>query len=422
MVDARAVIEQLEITATERDDLNVIAQGEAAMIARVRDWALINSSSFHDAGLEAMRARIEEAMAETGGEVRAVELPESEQVLANGEVHTRRHTPAALLEIRPDAPVQIIMTGHHDTVFPKDSHFQGLNDWDEDTLNGPGVADMKGGIIVALEALKAFERRGDRQRVGVRMLISPDEEIGSPASAPIIAELGAKAHMGMTYEPALADGSLAGARKGSGNWSVVLRGRAAHAGREHHLGRNALEAAAALILELQSANGMRDGVTFNVGKVEGGGPVNIVPDLAVVRFNTRLKEPEDTAFITHHIDACVARANARDGISAELHGGFTRPPKPMAPANAAVFSLVRAAGQALGLDIRWNDTGGVCEGNNLWSVGCPNVDTLGVRGADIHSDREIVKLSSFVERAQLSYLMLAAIARGEFDPTALRKL
>ena len=108
-------------------------------------------------------------------------------------------------------------------------------------------------------------------------------------------------------------------------------------------------------------------------------------------------------------------ANREDGITAELTGGFTRPPKPMAPANAMVFDWVKQAGLVLGLDIKWKPSGGVCEGNNLWASGCPNVDTLGVRGGEIHSDREFVMLSSLTERARLSALILMKIASGEFD-------
>jgi glutamate carboxypeptidase len=275
---------------------------------------------------------------------------------------------------------------------------------------------------VLLAALQEFERHEAARHVGYTVLMNPDEEIGSPASASLIAETGQRAHMGMTYEPALADGSLAGARKGSGNWSVTFRGKASHAGRDHHLGRSAIAAAADFITRLEAGNGQREGVTFNTGKVDGGGPVNIVPELAIVRFNTRLAEPDQAAFIETHIRACMDAVARRDGIQAELHGGFTRPPKPMAPANAAVFDFTRRAGAALGLTIQWADTGGVCEGNNLWAAGCPNVDTLGVRGAHIHSDRELVKLSSFAERAKLSYVMLAAIADGAFDPRPLRGL
>jgi glutamate carboxypeptidase len=107
-------------------------------------------------------------------------------------------------------------------------------------------------------------------------------------------DLGAKAHVGMTYEPALADGSLAGARKGSGNFSLRCRGRAAHAGREHHLGRNAIVAAADFARGLDLLNGQRPDITFNVSRIDGGGAPNVVPDLGICRFNVRVKTEEDT--------------------------------------------------------------------------------------------------------------------------------
>jgi glutamate carboxypeptidase len=111
----------------------------------------------------------------------------------------------------------------------------------------------------------------------------------------------------------------------------------------------------------------------------------------------------------------TAQISAKDGITAELTGGFTRPPKPMSPANAQVFDWVRRAGALLGQEIRWAPSGGVCEGNNLWAAGCPNVDTLGVIGGNIHSDQEFIKLDSLVSRAQLAALILLKLASGEFD-------
>jgi len=392
------------------------------MIARTKAWSLINSGSRNAQGLEAMRTELATAYGPLDGRIEAVDLTPSEVVEASGEIRRVEHPPALRVRQRPDAAIQIALTGHHDTVFAVDSAFQDWRAIDDDTINGPGVADMKGGLLVMATALEAFERFGRRDALGYTVLVSPDEEIGSPASAPEIARIGAQSHAGLTYEPALADGGLAGARKGSGNFTVVVRGRSAHAGREHHLGRNALEAAAAFITALQGLNGAREGVTFNVGKVDGGGAVNVVPDLAIVRFNTRMTLPEDTVWIESELARLVALIDARDGISAELHGGFTRPPKPMAPANAALFDWTRRAGATLGLDVRWKATGGVCEGNNLWAAGCPNVDTLGVRGGDIHSDREFVKLSSFAERAKLSALLLLNFASGALDVRSLRSL
>ncbi len=411
----------LEPTTAERRLLDALADEEAAMIARVKAWAAINSGSANREGLERMRVPIAEAFAELGGVVEAEALPPGEIVEPDGTVRAVELAPAIRVRKRPAALVQVALTGHYDTVFPADSGFQTTREIDADTLGGPGVADMKGGLIVMREALMTLERSPNADRLGWEALISPDEEIGSPGSRAPLAELGARAHVGMTYEPALADGSLAGARKGSGNFVLIVRGRAAHAGREHHAGRNALAAAARFAADLDALNGARDGVTLNVARIDGGGPMNIVPDLGICRFNVRMPTEDDRAWAEAEIARLVEGLRALDGISAELEGGVTRPPKPMAPANLRLFEWTRAAGAALGLDIRWSDTGGVCEGNNLWAAGCPNVDTLGVRGGGIHSPDEFVRLSSFVERSRLSALMLMKMASGELDARALRE-
>jgi glutamate carboxypeptidase len=416
------MLERLELNTEERSVLDWIDNRSDHMIDTVKTWSAINSGSRNAAGLEQMRACLGDAFAALDGEISAIELPPSTVVEADGTVRDQEYTPSFHCRIRPQAPIRIVMTGHHDTVFPTSSAFQGHEMWDADTLNGPGVADMKGGILVMLHALLGFERFSKHDQIGFDVLISPDEEIGSLGSGKMLAELGAGADVGMTYEPALADGSLAGARKGSGNWSLKIGGKAAHAGREHHLGRNALAAACAFGTALDELNAHREDVTFNLARIDGGGPPNVVPDNAVVRFNVRVKTENDRVWVLAELDRLVDEINIRDGIEAKMFGGFTRPPKPMSPANARMFDWTRAAGSAIGLNIRWQDTGGVCEGNNLWAAGCPNVDTLGVRGADIHSDREIVKLSSFGERAKLSAIILMKFASGEFNAREARSL
>lgn len=417
-------------SSRERDVFARLDDAGGAMITTVKQWAQINSGSHNMPGLERMRdvvadhfrGCLPDSVQDDGASsgVELVDLAPSQIIDPHGQLVERAHPQAVRVCVRPHAPIQIAMTGHYDTVFPADSAFQGCRDVDHDTVNGPGVADMKGGLLVLAAALAAFETHPDAGRVGYTALISPDEEIGNPASAPHLAQLGARAHMGMTYEPALENGGLAGARKGSGNFSVVVRGRAAHAGREHAKGRNAIAAAARMAAQLDDLNGRRDGVTVNVGHIAGGGPLNMVPDLAIVRFNVRVVDPDQADWIAAAVKQIVADADAGEGISAVPHGGFTRPPKPMSAQNAAVFGLTKAAGASLGVDVFWTDTGGVCEGNNLWAAGCANVDTLGVRGGRIHSHDEFVKLSSFTERAKLSAAMLMACARGDFDPRGLR--
>lgn len=413
---------EITLDSEERQVLDWIDGRADSMIATVKDWSRINSGSHNRDGLDAMRQVLVQAFGELDAQISEVDLPPSQVVEKTGEIREVGYAPALKISKRPDAPVRIVLTGHMDTVFPADAAFQDWTLWDEDTINGPGVADMKGGLLVMLHGLLGLERSPWADQIGFDILISPDEEIGSLGSGPILAELGARADVGMTYEPALADGSLAGARKGSGNFSLRVRGRAAHAGREHHLGRNAIVAAAEFARQLDALNGRRADVTFNVSRIEGGGAPNVVPDLGIVRFNCRVPAEADADWATEQMTMLTDAINTRDGITADLHGGFTRPPKPMTPANLRMFEWTREAGRTIGLDIAWKDTGGVCEGNNLWASGCPNVDTLGVRGADIHSDREIAKLSSFAEKAKLSAVMLMKFARGEFDAREARAL
>ena len=412
----------LDVSVQERDLLHKLHGQHGYMVETVQAWSRQNSGSYNKSGLSAMRAILADSFKVLPAVQSEYKLPQGEAVALSGEIAPIDYEPSLLITVRPDAPLQLVMTGHYDTVFPKDSHFQTPVFLDENTLNGPGTADMKGGILVMLEALKAFEQSENAARVGYNILLSPDEEIGSPGSSKPLAELGRKAHLGLTYEPALADGSLAGARKGSGNFTFIIRGKAAHAGREHDLGRNAINAMAEAALRLNDLNGQREGVTFNMAKIDGGGAVNIVPDLAIGRFNVRVQETEDMPWVLARLDDIMANINNRDGLDAELKGKFTRPPKPMAPANRQVFEWVKAAGAALGQDIKWSPSGGVCEGNNLWASGCPNVDTLGVRGGRIHSDEEFMLIDSLVERAQLSALILMKIASGEFDAKSVKAM
>ena len=389
--------------------LDAIAARGDAIVTRAVDWCGVQSGSHHAAGLADMLDTLAAAFAPLGATAERLTLGERIEIDAAG---AERRTPGGValhLRMRPDAPRRVLLTGHYDTVYPEGSAFDAVRTREDGALNGPGIADMKGGLSVMLAALEAWEARGDADAIGWDVLISPDEEIGSPGSAPHLDRLARQAQLGLTYEPALADGGLASARMGSGNFHLVVRGRATHVGRDFAGGRNAVTAAARLSLALDALNGRRDGVRLNVAQIDGGGPLNMVPDVAVIRFNIRVAEPADADWAQGEI-ARVASALLGDGLAATLHGGMTRPPKPFTLAQQALFAAVAAAGAALGQPIRWQPSGGVCEGNNLFAAGLPSVDTLGVRGGDIHSDREFAWPDSFAERAALSALLIARFA------------
>ncbi len=393
------------------------AEGEA-MAARAVAWSAVNSGSYELAGLERMRALLADAFAALPGDIRSVPLSPSHRVRPDGELADVEHSAAIRVRVRPEAPIQIALTGHYDTVFPAAHPFQTPWRADAATLRGPGVADMKGGLSLMLAALQAFEALPGDKRVGYEVLLSPDEEIGSPASAPVLAELGARAHLGLTYEPALADGALVDARKGSGNFSLVFKGRAAHVGRAFADGRSAVLAAAGAALALNALNDQREGVTFNVGAIDGGSASNVVPERAVLRFNVRAPDVEGAAWAETEVRRIAGVS--RDGIAAFLHGGLSRPPKPLTAPQRTMISWTRRAGAALGLDLKFQPSGGVCEGNNLAAAGCPNIDTLGPCGGGLHSDQEFALIPSFAERAKLSLLLLVGVDRGLFDIRELR--
>jgi glutamate carboxypeptidase len=244
-------------------------------------------------------------------------------------------------------------------------------------------------------------------------LINPDEEVGSPGSAPLLKRSAQFNHVGLIFEPAFPDGSLASGRKGSGYFTAVVRGKAAHAGRDPHAGRNAIRAMADFIQAIDALNGQRDGVTVNPGFVQGGGPVNIVPDLAVLRFNIRTVRPDDEGWAQKELEKAAKRINDRDGFSLQLHGGFVRQPKVLSKANHRLIEMITQCGRDLDMRVEWRHSGGCCDGNNLASAGLPNVDNLGVRGGNIHSDQEYMHLESLTERAKLSALFLMKLSSGD---------
>ncbi len=395
--------------------LDWIATQREHMVFLTESWSRINSGSYHVEGVGAMRQALADNFLWLDGIQEVLPVAPLMQVDAAGKEVARPMAEALSIRKRPEAPVQVLLMGHLDTVFGPEHPFQQPRFLDANTLNGPGVADLKGGLVVMLKALEAFERSPWAANLGWQVLLNPDEEIGSIGSDPLMREAVKGKHLGLIYEPALPDGSLAGARKGSGNFSIVVTGRAAHAGRNPEEGRNAIVAAAELAQGIFALNGQRDGVTLNPAAIEGGGAMNVVPDMAVLRFNIRTRVAADEAWVLGEIDRLMAIITAREGFSATRHGFFTRAPKPMSPQNARLFDFVQDCGRQLGLDIGIKPSGGCCDGNNLWKYGLANVDTLGVRGGNIHSSDEFVMLDSLVERAQLSALLLMRLARGEFQ-------
>jgi len=394
------------LTDSEQQVLETIQR--QSMLDEVQSWSAVNSGSGNLDGLATTAKMLADAFSVLPGEVALVNPEPVDRVLADGSIKTAAHGQHLLVTVRPDAPTQLLFTGHMDTVFPADHEFQSLRWLDDGVLNGPGVADMKGGISVLLAALRAVELSASISRTGYQILINSDEEVGSPSSAKLIAELARNKLAALTYEPALPDGTLAGARGGSGNFSVIFSGLSAHAGRNPDDGRNAVLAAADLALRLKRLS--REGLSVNPAKIEGGGPNNVVPDHAILRVNFRPRTPEIVTQTEADLRRIIADIEREHDVRAHLHGSFGRPPKPIDDRAAKLFALVKQTGADLGLSIAWRSSGGVCDGNNIAACGVPVVDTMGVRGGNIHSKDEFLIVESLTERAQLSALTIMRLS------------
>lgn len=384
--------------------LQLISGDKELMVNRLIKWASINSGSHNHSGLDLMLQVLTEDFSVLPGTMEILDL--SDDFIF----------PKALkITCRPEALIQILFNGHMDTVYGSDHPFQICTRINDDVLQGPGVADMKGGLVVMLEVLKVFEQSPWASHIGWEVLIVPDEEIGSPTSAHLL-EAAAKRHtLGLIFEPALPDGSLVRSRKGVGTFTVIAHGKAGHAGRAFNSEDNAIVGLCRFVSEVNKLNTEFPKAIFNVGHIEGGGPVNIIPDYAVAEMGVRINTSQEQVDIEKRLSQLVDTLNKEQKVQIELSGHFSRPPKPPSEGADSLFKVFEACGKELGMALGWKDSGGASDGNNLAAAGLPNIDNLGVHGDHLHSDKEYVFLESLVDRAQLTTLFLMKLASGEVN-------
>ena len=369
-----------------------------------------NSGTFHREGLQAISEVLISECVPLGGAFREVPVEPMETITDQGEKTRTQLGPAIHLVKRPDVHPQVILCIHMDTVYGRDDSFQRCRMLDVERLNGPGVIDAKGGLVVMLYALRAFEASPLAHKLGWQLFINPDEEIGSLGTGKYINQLAKSADLGLLFEPSLPSGDLVSWRKGTGSFSFIVRGKAAHAGREFHNGRNAVAAMSRLMVAIDELNTDPE-VTFNVGRVSGGGALNTVPDLAVGRINARVRSLDQQSRVELQLAGLVRDLNSRlDGIRIEMHGSFTSPPKEISTETESLMRRIEACGEALGQKISWQGSGGASDGNKFSAAGLPNIDSLGPSGGDIHSSREFLNVASLVPKAKLTALILLSLA------------
>jgi len=363
------------------------------MVALVETWGNINSFSYNREGLTRMLKAVEETFSSTLN-------PHEKQILdfQNG--------PGLLLKKRKDAPLKLFLGGHIDTVFPPEHPFQKVTYVNDRILQGPGVSDMKGGLVIMLKVIEAIELSGLSQ-IGWEILLNPDEEIGSPYSTAAIQQSAKRCDIGLLFEPTLADGALVSARTGSSVFQATVKGKAAHAGRHPHKGVHAIYPIARFISEIEPLHSPTHGKFMHVGTVKGGTAVNVVPDFAQCEFTIRAYEAKKIVALENKIRT-IANKN---GV--HLHRKSQRPPKLFDHRTESVFNALKECGEKLGIPVKWQPSGGVCDGNTVAHEGIVTIDTLGVEGANQHNEEESIHLESLLEKARLTLFFINEIASGK---------
>jgi len=381
--------------------IHELAQQRALWEQRLCEWSAQNSGSDNAEGLEAMLGLLRAGfghLPET--RLETLELPGSK-------------AKALLVTCRSGAPLQVLLSGHYDTVYGASHSFQRCTRETPDKLRGPGVADMKGGILVMLAALTAFEACPGCEGLGWQVLLTPDEETGSLASRELIQRIARGHRLGLVFEPARGNGDLVKSRSGTAVFTATAHGRAAHAARVPNDGRNAILGLAEFLLQAARLPERFPGALVNVGDIRGGGAVNIVPDFAEARLNLRTASAKEAPLLEQSLRDLAASFSLQEGLRIEITGSFDRMPKECGPVESHLFAAWQQAGSDLGHPpFGWQHSAGGSDGNLLSDVGLPNLDGLGIIGDQLHSEREYCELPSLTARAQIAALVLHRLATG----------
>ncbi len=366
-------------------------------LKKVISWA--NTSSYTEdlEGLKKQRELLIHDFEKISDLTEIIEMPKAFRINAEGKKEPYPIAPALSFKKRPHAPTRILLGGHMDTVHKNFFAVRRLSD----RLIGPGVADMKGGLVVLLKALQAFERSPFSAHIGWEVFINSDEEIGSPSSGPILKERARLYPISLWYEPALTNGFLAGRRKGSINVTLVFNGVSGHAGRDFETGKNALLSAARFIYALEERK--HPTLNVNYGEILSGRGHNVIPDKAILKINARSFDLNALDGFLFLLDEVKEVEEKHYGIQVNVFKESARPPKELPH---ELFKTFQQLGLKLHASIDTKDTGGVSDGNILSAANSQCLDNLGVLGGALHTPDEWMDTESLIPRAKLSLLYL----------------
>lgn len=295
----------------------------------------------------------------------------------------------------------ILILCHMDTVFPLGTLAKMPYREADGKIFGPGVLDMKVGIVISLAAIEQAQRSGSKRPV--ILLCNSDEETGSHMSRTHIERLARESAVVFVLESAMLDGALKTWRKGVGEFFISVKGRAAHAGGTHQEGRNAIEEIAHQVIAIQKLTDYSKQTTLNVGVIKGGTVSNVVPEFASAEVDVRVMQPGEWERLEAEMEKLKP---VLDGISLEIKGELNRPPMPFDETMKAAFEKARSIAAAIGVELKAGGTGGGSDANFVAPLGIPVLDGLGAIGEGYHSEREYIFADSLPARIQLLTALL----------------
>ncbi len=379
---------------------DLVARREPAFLAELQAMVDVDCGSFSPEGVNAIADRCEARFRAGGWDVERIRHVPAEGAPQLGDL--------VIGSLAGDGGPNVLVIGHMDTVFDDGTAAARPFRIDGDRAFGPGVSDMKGGLLAGFAAVESLQEAGFGAFGQLTFVCNPDEEIGSPFSSPFIRERATTHDVAFVLECARANGDIVSARKGVTDYRVAFRGRAAHAGVEPEKGRHAVLAAAHATVALQALNGRWPGVTVNVGTAKGGTRSNVVPARADLEIDVRAEARDAQEAAEAEIERILGEPLV-DGVEAEVRSDGWHRPMEKSDASGRLVDLAAGIAAELGFELRDTGTGGASDGNTTSAAGTPTLDGLGPIGGNAHATDEWLDLTSVVPRVTLLAAMIARL-------------
>jgi glutamate carboxypeptidase len=363
-----------------------VAETEQIMelfLADLKTIVNIDSGTYTKAGIDRIATYLQARFHDFGFDTSINE----QQEYGNNLVATRKGS-------SPDGP-RILLIGHMDTVFPEGEVARrpfALSEREGRRIaTGPGILDMKSGLLMGMYALYLLTQAGEDNYQSATFICNSDEEIGSSSSRPLIQEVAAHSDAVLVLEAGRQINKVVSSRRGAGHYRVEAHGISAHAGVDPQHGRNAILELAHKVIDLQAINGTIPGTTLNVGIIKGGGRPNVVPDYAYCDIDIRVSNQRGIKAIEQAIRN-VTEKTVLDGTTVTLSGEIRSLPFEKTAGSARLVELARLAGQEVGIQLEDVASGGASDANTTAGMGVPTIDGLGAGGAHAHNPDEYIEL------------------------------